>query len=978
MRDRQGIKQRIRFLLFYTILFAVSGMVVFRYFPAEGRRMVWKGDGLSQHYVALCYYARWGKAVLKSLLAGQAAFPTFNMHMGFGADLFTTLQYYVIGDPFSLPAVFVPQQHMRLFHDAMIILRMYLAGICFDSFCRRMGHRDTAANLCGALIYVFSSFVLFGMRHPYFLNAMILFPLLLIGAEQIFRGRKGRLFTAAVFLSCISNFYFFYMLVLMTVVYVVWRALRICLFPVHEEGAWKKILRLAGQFLLRAVLGTAMGAVFLLPILLRFTQDPRAAEGVAYGMLYPPAYYKGILESFVGFGAEAVVENWTCLGVGGIGLLGVLLLFIGPGKKSAEYRERRAWHPDLKIAFIGMTVMTLLPAAGAALNGFTYPANRWIWAFCMLSAYITAVTLPSLRDISPARMALVLLFMSAYTAVCAVLDARKAVILELILAAAAAAAVWVLEQAGRKSQEQGEGEKGLRRGRAVSALCGAVLIGTVLLTAVIHGHICFAKGVRFSGITEYHTDRYIDGMMASDAAGMRSLLGNDTFYRYSGRYISNNFALLNDVSDTQYYWSLSDSRIEQFFTETGQSNGMVHLFDNLDNRTMLDEIAGVTYYKRGDGSLLPFGYGKLEGMHYDNRELFEEKEGDPLPVFSFSVYKNLYGLPLGFTADRYVTRQTYDALTIPQRQEALMQGILLEDQGVEIVSGQTAEGGGSGQAPQPAQLSFTEEEVPFAVRAEEGIEIAENSGGSLNLTVSDTEAALHLDAESEERLSQAEVSVLLEGLEYRAPGNDPLEDEPHYANTDPVIIRVTALRKGETVSDKEVQYTLPDNPWKTGRSSFLSCCGYAEEPLSDLYLKFSRKGSYTFRNLKVIRQPMEEYPAQAGALGEYVLEDLDLHELAGSGATDRITGTLSVPEKRILCIQIPRCDGLKAFVDGEQVPLLQADTMFCAVAVDAGRHEIELRYRTPGLAAGAYITLAALLTAIAEAAAGLFRKGKKK
>ena len=92
MRDRQGIKQRIRFLLFYTILFAVSGMAVFRYFPAEGRRMVWKGDGLSQHYVALCYYARWGKAVLKSLLAGQPAFPTFNMHMGYGADLFTTLQ----------------------------------------------------------------------------------------------------------------------------------------------------------------------------------------------------------------------------------------------------------------------------------------------------------------------------------------------------------------------------------------------------------------------------------------------------------------------------------------------------------------------------------------------------------------------------------------------------------------------------------------------------------------------------------------------------------------------------------------------------------------------------------------------------------------------------------------------------------------------------------------------------------------------
>jgi uncharacterized membrane protein YfhO len=51
--------------------------------------------------------------------------------------------------------------------------------------------------------------------------------------------------------------------------------------------------------------------------------------------------------------------------------------------------------------------------------------------------------------------------------------------------------------------------------------------------------------------------------------------------------------------------------------------------------------------------------------------------------------------------------------------------------------------------------------------------------------------------------------------------------------------------------------------------------------------------------------------------------------------------------------------------------------MFCAVAVDAGRHEIELRYRTPGLAAGACITLAAFLTAVAEAAAGFFLRKKR-
>ena len=997
MKNQSQAGKRREFLLLYTIIFAVSCVLVFRYFPETDTRMVWSGDGLSQHYVALCYYARWGRAVLKSILQGHPSFPTFNMHMGYGADLFTTLQYYVIGDSFSLPAVFVPQKYMLLFHDAMIPLRMYLAGIFFDSYCREMGHRDTAANLCGALMYVFSSFVLFGMRHPYFLNAMIWFPLLLIGAEHIFRGRKGRLFTAAVFLACISNFYFFYMLVAMTVLYVVWRALRICLFPLllkkgsaehaqrgskgEEAGrsiggiseAFKQIFLLAGRFFARAILGTAAGAVFMLPILLRFMQDPRASEGVAYSLLYPAEYYKGFLESFVGFGTGFVLSNWTCMGMGGIGLLGVLLLFAGKGSLRT--------HADLKIAFAGMSLMMLLPAAGAALNGFTYPANRWGWAFCMLTAYIAAVMLPSMNRLSAGRMALVLLFMSVYAVVCALLDAGRSLILELMLAAAAAAIVWAAGQLYRRRMQE-DGSKGLS-GHAVSVFCGAVLAGTVFLTVVQHGYICFYKGVRSSGVAEYQTSQSIAGMMASDAFGMRSLLGNDTFYRYSGRHISNNFALLNDVSDTQYYWSLSDSRIEQFFTETGQYNGMVHLFDNLDNRTMLDEIAGVGYYKRGDGSLLPFGYEKMEGLHFDNRELFEKKEGDPLPVFAFSVYKNRYALPLGFTSDRYLTRETYDALTIPQRQEALMQGILLEKEGVEALAGQKPghkadAAGAASSGIEQAELSFTHEEVPFTAKTGDGIRIEEKEDGSVQLTVSAADASLSLQTEEEEALSQAEISILLTGMTYTAPDREAESEDWHqYSNTDPVQVRILAERGGKRISDKTVEYTLADNPWKTGRKDFLSCCGFTDKPLSKIELRFARRGVYTFRQMKIIRQPMEEYPAQAQALGQYVLEDLDLHELSGSGATGRITGTLTVPSERILCIQIPRCDGLQAYVDGGKVPLLQADTMFCALAADAGTHEIELRYRTPGLAAGAGISAAALLIAAAELLLDLRRKKKK-
>ena len=343
MKKNRLVQQYKIFLLAYTILFILSGVLVFGHFPMAGKRMVWKGDGLSQHFTALCYYARWGRAVLKSILSGHPEFPTFNLHIGYGSDLFTTLQYYVIGDPFSLPAVLVPQKYMLVFHDAMIPVRMYLAGICFDRYCRCMGHSDLTGNLCGTLVYVFCSFAMFGMRHPYFLNAMIWFPLLLLGAEYIFRGGRGRLFTAAVFLSCISNFYFFYMLAAMIVIYAVWRAMDLCLFPVltagrrGAEGADKpgmpepsestetagrspespehagvgkalaEMGRFALKFVVRAVLGVAMGACFLLPILLRFAGDPRASGETAREALYALSFYKSLPEAFIAFGTDVTV-----------------------------------------------------------------------------------------------------------------------------------------------------------------------------------------------------------------------------------------------------------------------------------------------------------------------------------------------------------------------------------------------------------------------------------------------------------------------------------------------------------------------------------------------------------------------------------------------------------------------------------------------------------------------------------------------
>ena len=110
-----GWKGYMLYYLIYTLCFGVMAAAVFVWMYLKRRRFVWQTDGINQHYYGLLYFSKWGKEVLRNFReTGSLRFPTFSLRMGYGGDLYTTLAYYVIGDPFSLPAIFVPEKYASI------------------------------------------------------------------------------------------------------------------------------------------------------------------------------------------------------------------------------------------------------------------------------------------------------------------------------------------------------------------------------------------------------------------------------------------------------------------------------------------------------------------------------------------------------------------------------------------------------------------------------------------------------------------------------------------------------------------------------------------------------------------------------------------------------------------------------------------------------------------------------------------------
>ncbi len=74
----------------------------------------------------------------------------------------------------------------------------------------------------------------------------------------------------------------------------------------------------------------------------------------------------------------------------------------------------------------------------------------------------------------------------------------------------------------------------------------------------------------------------------------------------------------------------------------------------------------------------------------------------------------------------------------------------------------------------------------------------------------------------------------------------------------------------------------------------------------------------------------------------------------------RIDGEINLADDEILFTTIPYEKGWSAYVDGEKVQTECAQGVFLAVDAGAGEHTVTLRYRTPGFAAAASVSIAAI------------------
>ncbi len=302
-----------------------------------------------------------------------------------GANFIGSYSFYLLGSPFFWLTIPFPTYFVPYLMGPLLILKFAFAALTAYAFLRRFVRNPFSAQI-GALLYAFSGFSIYNIFFNHFHEALIVFPLLLLSLELLITENKRGFFAFMVCISAVTNYFFFFGMVVFAVIYFFVRVFSNCIKP-----RFSRFL----VMLFEAVLGLAMSAVILLPAILAILDNSRVSSinmgwnAIMYGK---EQIYLNIIECFffppdlparpVFFPGADV--KWSSLG-GWLPLFGMVGVFAFCGARKGHWIKR-----IICVSFV-MAMFPILNSAFYAFNTSYYA--RWFYMPILMMCLATAVAI---------------------------------------------------------------------------------------------------------------------------------------------------------------------------------------------------------------------------------------------------------------------------------------------------------------------------------------------------------------------------------------------------------------------------------------------------------------------------------------------------------------------------------------------------------------------------------------------------------
>ncbi|MCQ2432311.1 MAG: YfhO family protein [Clostridia bacterium] len=195
-----------------------------------------------------------------------------------GGEFLGIFAYYLCS-PFSLIAALLPAAWMTESLLVMILCKVGMCGATMSYYLTKSrGVRSYTAILFGTM-YALCAYGVIQAMNTMWIDAMYLFPLVLLGVERIMHGGKPILYCLCLFILFLTNYYIGYMTCIFLVMYFFYAYFTEAKFSV------KTFVGYGLRFALYSVLAAAMAAALLIPAYYGLTFGKTEFQNTDYSFL---------------------------------------------------------------------------------------------------------------------------------------------------------------------------------------------------------------------------------------------------------------------------------------------------------------------------------------------------------------------------------------------------------------------------------------------------------------------------------------------------------------------------------------------------------------------------------------------------------------------------------------------------------------------------------------------------------------------
>ena len=308
-------------------------------------------------------------------------------NLDLGSSLINGFSFYNIGSLFFWISMLFTKISFPYLAGYLYILKYVVASITAYYYIK-IFVKDSKYAVIGALLYSFSGFQTTNLIF-HFHDVVAFFPMMLLGLELVIKDKKYTpVFIFAIFLNCITNYFFFIQEVIFVVLYFVVREWS----DIGKNAFFKRTLR----YIFSGVLGVGMASIIFVPSIIYIMGNPRS-ESALYlqNLAYDARNLLFIIKGMIMPGD--VMKDQSILFSANFNSTSCYLPVFGAAFSIMYIFKNKGWLRNLLLALFVISFFPILQATFILYKGeFIY--QRWWFMFILLMSLSTSLVIEKHDD----------------------------------------------------------------------------------------------------------------------------------------------------------------------------------------------------------------------------------------------------------------------------------------------------------------------------------------------------------------------------------------------------------------------------------------------------------------------------------------------------------------------------------------------------------------------------------------------------